>query len=246
MSSNLLEAMLLDSNFGSSSESVLSGRKNSDKILSISKKENSHVSDNTEDKDSSIYQAVDMLRAKDSASFDDFISMTSKLICLTMDHLPYEVMFLPQDNQDRIVDPEVKTDKVFITYNLVSRVPLREIKPMPREEIVEQCDVSGEERRGTIYGQKYTCEVQFNIFASEYKIANEVMKMFEDMLFTFTGYMKEKGISNILFKQQFTDTDFNIYRKSMSVRNLRYHIETENLLVILSDTVSQVVATGSL
>ena len=117
---------------------------------------------------------------------------------------------------------------------------------MPREEIVEQCDVSGEERRGTIYGQKYTCEVQFNIFASEYKIANEVMKMFEDMLFTFTGYMKEKGISNILFKQQFTDTDFNIYRKSMSVRNLRYHIETENLLVILSDTVSQVVATGSL
>ena len=89
MSSNLLEAMLLDSNFGSSSESVLSGRKNSDKILSISKKENSNVSDNTEDKDSSIYQAVDMLRAKDSASFDDFISMTSKLICLTMDHLPY-------------------------------------------------------------------------------------------------------------------------------------------------------------
>ena len=58
--------------------------------------------------------------------------------------------------------------------------------------------------------------------------------------------MKEKGISNILFQKQFTDSDFNIYRKSMSVRNLRYKIETESLLVILSDKVQNVIANAFL
>ena len=70
--------------------------------------------------------------------------------------------------------------------------------------------------------------------------------MFEDMLFSFTGYIKERGISNILFKKQFTDSDFNIYRKSLSVRNLRYTIETENLIVVMSDRVDQIIASGSL
>lgn len=232
--SNLIEEMLSNSNFSTNRKT---NRKTQDTIVSVIHK--------TKDTDNKIYTAIDMLRAKDSASFDDFIKMTSNLVCLTMDDLEYNVEFIPQDNQDRIIDPDIKTDKVFITYNLVSREPLREIKPMFREEIIEKCDVTGEERRGAIYGQKYKCEVQFNIFASEYKLANEVMKIFEDMLFSFTGYMKERGISNILFKQQYTDSDFNIYRKSLSVRNLRYTIETESLIVVMSDKVDQIITRTS-
>ncbi len=224
--STLIEEMLSNSNFSTN-------RKIQNTTVS--------VITNKKDTNNEIYTAVNMLRANKAASFDDFIKMTSNLVCLTMDDLEYDVEFVPQDVQDRIIDPDIKTDKVFITYNLVSREPLREIKPMAREEIKEKCDVSGEERRGTIYGQKYNCEVQFNIFASEYKIANEVMKIFEDMLFSFTGYMKERGISNILFKKQFTDSDFNIYRKSLSVRNLRYTIETESLIVVMSDKVDQII-----
>lgn len=231
--SNLLEEMLSNSNF-------MYNRDNSNASITQIKKQ---TQDQTERK---IHQAVNMLRADQSASFDDFIEIVAKLICLTMDDLDFKIEFIPQDGQEKIIDPDVKTDKVYITYNLVSRVPLREIKPMPREEIMEKSDITGEERRGMIYGQKYKCDVQFNIFASEYKIANKVMKMFEDMLFSFTGYMKEKGVSNILFKQQFTDTNFNLYRKSMSVRNLRYDIEIENLIVLLSDTVEQVIMQGSL
>lgn len=230
--STILEEMLSNSNF-----STNNNRKSQDTVVST-------ISKNS-DTTNRIYTAVNMLRSNESASFDDFIKMTSKLVCLTMDDLEYDVEFMPQDNQDKIIDPDIKTDKVFITYNLVSREPLREIKPMAREEIREKCDVSGEERGGMIYGQKYNCEVQFNIFASEYKIANEVMKIFEDMLFSFTGYMKERGISNILFKKQFTDTDFNIYRKSLSVRNLRYTIETESLIVVMSDRVDQIITSAN-
>ncbi len=157
-----------------------------------------------------------MLRAEKSASFDDFIEMVSKLVCLTMED--QNVEFLPDENKHVIIAPDMKTDKTYITYRLISRIPEREIKPMAREEIIEPGINKDDERYGLIYGQRFDCIVQFNIFASEYIIANKVMRNFEEMIFSFTGYMKSKGVQSILFKGQSTDSDFDIYRKTMSVR----------------------------
>lgn len=206
------------------------------------------VNKNTAKKDSEqkTHLAVDMMRADKSASFEDFISMVAKLTCLVLEDYEHEVIFIQDENSHMIVNPDQKTDKVYITYKLISRAPHREIKPMIREEIVEQCDKTNESRLGEVYGQRFSCEVQFNIFASEYKISNEVMKMFEDMIFSFTGYMKENGVSNILFKKQLTDTDYDIYRRSMSVRNLRYHVETEHLIIMFNDKIQSIIAQGNL
>lgn len=190
------------------------------------------------------YKAKNMLRSKASSSFEGFIEMVSKLVCLTMEEMNVE--FLPDENKHVIINPEIKSDKTYITYRLLSRIPSREIKHMAREEIVEPGINKEEERHGIIYGQKYNCLVQFNIFASEYKKANEVMKSFEQMIFSFTGYMKEKGIENILFKGQMTDDDFDVYRKTMSVRNLKYEIQTEDLLAIFKDKIQSIIARGAL
>lgn len=190
------------------------------------------------------YQAKGLLRAEKSASFDDFIDMVSKLVCLTMDDMNVE--FLPDENQHVIISPDMKTDKTYITYRLLSRLPEREIKPMAREEIIEPGANSEEERLGTIYGQRFDCIVQFNIFASEYKTANKVMKNFEDMIFSFTGYMMSKGVQHILFKGQYTDSDFDIYRKSMSVRNLKYEIKIEDLIVVFKDKIESIITQGAL
>lgn len=223
-------------------EDLLSKANGTD-VISLNDKQNTQNSlvDTT-----TTYQAKQMLRAKKSASLEDFISMVSKICCIVMEDLPYEVEFVPDENSFNIKIPEIQINKVYITYKVISRVPRREIKPMQREEIEESTDTQIDARSGSIYGQKYKCEVQFNIFASEYKIANEVMKMFEDMIFSFTGYMKENGIENILFKQQLTDTDYDTFRKTISVRNLRYHVDTENLMVIFSDKIKTVIAQGSL
>ena len=60
--SNLIEEMLSNSNFSTN-------RKTQDTIVSVIHK--------TRDTDNKIYTAIDMLRAKDSASFDDFIKIMS-------------------------------------------------------------------------------------------------------------------------------------------------------------------------
>lgn len=190
------------------------------------------------------YKATNMLRSKGSASFEGFIEMVSKLVCLTMEDMNVE--FLPDENKHVIINPDIKLDKTYITYRLLSRLPNREIKHMAREEIIEPGVNEEEDRSGIIYGQKYNCTVQFNIFASEYKTANEVMKTFEEMIFSFTGYMKEKGIENILFKGQMTDDDFDVYRKTMSVRNLKYEIQTEDLLAIFKDKIQSIITRGAL
>ena len=190
------------------------------------------------------HQAKGLLRADQSATFSNFIEMVSKLVCLTMEDLNVE--FLPDDNQHVIINPDMKIDKTYITYRLLSRTPEREIKPMPREEIIEPGVNEDEERIGTVYGQRFDCIVQFNIFASEYRTANEVMRNFEEMIFSFTGYMMSKGVQHILFKGQYTDSDFDIYRKSMSVRSLKYEIKIEDLIVIFADKVQKIISKGTL
>lgn len=188
--------------------------------------------------------AKEMLRAEKGASFDNFIEMVSKLVCLTMEE--DNVEFLPDENQHVIIDPDIKIDKTYITYRLISRSPEREIKPMAREEIIEPGIDESNKRRGIVYGQRYDCLVQFNVFASEYKTANKVMKNFEEMIFSFTGYMKSKGVQNILFKGQSTDTDFNVYRKTMSVRSLKYEVKIEDLIVIFNDKIQSIISKGAL
>lgn len=187
--------------------------------------------------------AINMLKAEQSASFDDFIAMTSKLVGLTMGK---DVEFVPDENKTIIMHPDIPMNKTYITYNLVSRTPRREAKPTARESIFEDTVDESEARSGVIYGRKFRCHVQFNVFASEYAKANKVLDEFEEMLFAFTGYMKSKGVENIIFDTQLTDTNYDIYRESLSVRNVRYYVDIEKLMVIFKEKVQSVIASGSI
>ena len=86
-------------------------------------------------------------------------------------------------------------------------------------------------RAGYIFGQKYSTIIQFNILACDYKTANAVINNLEDLLFKYTGYFKKNGISEVLFKNQYTDQNLAYYRQSLSVRSLVYEIITEKLFV---------------
>lgn len=181
-----------------------------------------------------------LLTAKRNSSLEDFIEMVNKLVTLTLQEDDLEVEFLPDENQHTLVHPEEKIDKVYITYNVLDRHPNKEIKPTVRETIEESPD-NPNARLGTVYGQRFDCMVQFNIMASEYRIANRIMSKFEDMIFSFTGYMKEQGVGNILFKGQQTDAAFDIYRKSFSIRNIKYYVEIEKMVVIFNESIQEVI-----
>ena len=175
--------------------------------------------------------AKDMQRASKNASLYDFLDMTAKIVDYAMSD--YKVTFLTDEQENILKDPEIPFDNPCISYRVKYRKPKNEYKPIPREEIVE-CDENGNQRMGYIYGQFFDCIIQFNIFASENKTANKVMEKFEELMIAYAGYFKKEGVSEIYFKEQVTDEEYNNFRETLSVRNLRYYVQIDKLTVIFN------------
>jgi hypothetical protein len=186
------------------------------------------------------YQKTDLSvqTADKGADLFELMKMINKLVTLTLKDLKVE--FIPDEGKDVVLIPDQKIDHPYITYKIISRTPDKELKPRPRQEIREVSKDTADERYGEVWGQKFKSYIQFNIFASEYTAAEEVMEKFEELMFLYTGYFKKNGISELLFSQQLTDTDYNIFRQTISVRNLQYYVETEKLRVIFREKIKEV------
>lgn len=185
--------------------------------------------------------AVNMQRAKKDASLYDFLDMLAVIVDYSMSDL--KVKFITDEEEIKLKDPELSFDYPYISYRVISRKPNNEYKPIVREEIVEH-DEHNEQRLGTIRGIGFDCIVQFNVFASENKVANKVMETFEELMLSYAGYFMEQGVKQVYFKEQVRDTDYNNFRDVLSIRNLRYYVEIEKLMVIFNRRISDSILYG--
>lgn len=174
-------------------------------------------------------------KASKSASLNDFIKMVDKLVTLAMP----SVKFVPEEEKVLTTDAMKDFNSPVITYKLISREPKEELKPRVREVISEE-DELNESRLGQVFGQKFKCLVEFNIIASVYTEAEEVMEKFEDLIITYAGFLKKNGVSEILFNKQITDDYYTKYRETLSIRNLIYYVEIEKLTVIFKEKIKDI------
>lgn len=172
-------------------------------------------------------------KAEKSADLRDFIEMVHKIVKKTIP----DVEFMPDEGRRIVIDPDEEIKNPIITFQVISRKTKNELKPRIREdniiENLKRADKKG--RKGEIWGQKFRCIVQFNIFASEYEQADEVMYNFEEAIFLYTYYLKKNGVSEVLFDEHLTDKEYDVYRQNVSVRNLRYCIDIEKLRAVFND-----------
>lgn len=184
-------------------------------------------------------RAAPPLKATKSANLQDFIKMVAKIVGVAL--RDQKVEFIPDEGKRLVVDPGEKLENPYITYKVISRTPKGEIKPRERESLIkENTHRDDEGRQGRVYGQKFKCYVQFNIIASEYNEADEVMSIFEDLILSYTHYFKRNGVAEILFEKHFTDENFDIYRQSVSVRSLQYYVEVEKLTVVFDSEIKDI------
>ena len=182
---------------------------------------------------------AERLRANCGATLDDFIEMVGKLVSKGMKADNAE--FLPDEGARLSVDATKKIDHPYITYDIVSSSPADgEIKPRIREEILESTDDKPTQRIGDMWGQRRMCVVQFNILAPDYKQANKTLKDFEELMFTYTSYLKQKGVQEIIFRERLTDKNWDIYRQSLSVRNIMYNVRVEKLFPMFDSVIADV------
>jgi hypothetical protein len=177
-------------------------------------------------------------QADKKASMFDFIKMINRIVTLTMQDMKVE--FVPEEGRQIITDPIKQIEHPYIAYKVISRVPKGEIKPRFRQEIKEVTDDPTNDRVGEVFGQKFECFIQFDIFASEYSAAEAVMERFEDIMLMYAGHFKKNGVGEIVFKKQFTDETYNQLRQIISIRNLQYYVEIEKLTVIFKEKVKEI------
>jgi hypothetical protein len=175
-------------------------------------------------------------KADKSATLFDFIKMVDKLVSLTMK----DVIFIPDEGKVLQLDAMKKIEKPIISYKIKNREPKNELKPRIRESIVEAAYASEDERLGEVWGQKFKCLVQFNIFTSVYSEAEEVMEKFEELITSYTGFFKKNGVAEIFFQKHYTDEVHEKLRETLSVRNLCYYVEIEKLTVIFREKIKEI------
>ena len=166
-------------------------------------------------------------RAEGNATFEDFIEWVNRLVSKVLKK--YKVEFSADEGSKTKVSATQTLDHPHIQFTIKSRKPKSGFyaKPRIREEFTESSINNSKGRRGTIYSQIFDYIVQFDILASEYTTANAVMNAFEDAMFNYTAFFKKNGVSEILFLQQYTDSEQDIYRNAVSVRSLQYLVSIE-------------------
>lgn len=175
-------------------------------------------------------------KSNKGASLYDFIKMLDNLLELTMP----QVKFIPDEGKVMSLDAMTNFDRPVITYQVINRKPKKEIKPRVRELVEEITDDKNSQRIGEIWGQKFECLVQFNVFASVYSEAEQVMEHFEETIIKHTGFFKKNGVAELIFKEHVTDSHFDTLRESLSIRSLIYYVEIEKLTVMFKEKINEI------
>lgn len=186
--------------------------------------------------------AVNMQRAKANCSLYDFLDMVATVVDYAMSDL--NVQFISDEDENKIKDPAIALERPYISYRVIKRTPLNEYKPTTKEEVIEH-DENNEQRPGELKSIGFKCLIQFNVFASENKVANQVMERFEELMLSYAGYYMEQGVRQVYFKEQNTDVDYNTFRDTLSVRNLIYYVEIEKMMVIFKRRISDALLKGN-
>lgn len=182
-----------------------------------------------------VYGAKNMQRAESNISFYEFIEKLGLIVeneC-EKDH----VKFMPDSEvYKQIEDPEFSVKNPLITFKVISRrlPPNSNYKPMLREELV--INNSGAE----INSMRFDTEVQFNIFASTYKKANELMEKFEYIMYAYSSFLKGQGIVEYHFLGQEEDDKYNLFREKSNILSIVYYVQTERQMVIAKQKIQDV------
>lgn len=169
---------------------------------------------------------LQLIKTNASATLDQFIEMVNRIATKVLKK--HGIIFSPDEGSKTKVSSTETLDQTHIQYKIKSRKPrYNTLKPVPLENFTESTPDGQAVRNGMVYTQKFDCIVQFDILASDYVRANEVMNAFEDAMFNYTAYFKKNGVSEVLFLEQFTDSDLDVYRNHVSVRSLQYKIVIE-------------------
>ena len=182
--------------------------------------------------------APSLMKANGNASLLEFLEMVSLIITNTMDDLHVDCM---PDEKAYVIkdDPVEPINHPIVTFKVNDRRHKDNFGYKPK--LIESVQDDEVGKTAFIYSERYTSLVQFNIMASEYRMAWTVMDRIEDALLSYAETIKGNGIVEYYFNRQYADKYYDTFRNTLTVLNLEYCVETEKLRVIFKENIKDIV-----
>lgn len=117
----------------------------------------------------------------------------------------------------------------IITYELAHRKPsdsIRGIKPRAME-IVPDPDIPN--HKITVYRQWFDCLIDFHVWHKTNREAELLKNQLEDLMLGYSGFFKQKGVSEILFLEENPPDVSTKWRLDIPRRTLRYFVRLEKI-----------------
>jgi len=183
---------------------------------------------------------MDRLRAKKSASFDDFTSLVHQLIKVAWGtEWGTFVQAFPNGRESDDVDLPI------ITYHSKRKRPgvvgngTTEIKPRFRETY--NVTENGKTSAVNVYAQRFDHDVLFEIWAENNVEADKLAVKFEDFMMTYTGYFMQNGVQQIIFLEQTDQTDVMEWKDGGICRSFKYLVRLEKHLEIHQGLITEII-----
>lgn len=132
----------------------------------------------------------------------------------------------------------------FITYSVVSKAPgefksASELKPRYRETIfVEE---KGKQIPIELYGQMFDYRILFEIWADDGDSADELVERFQLFMAQYAGFLKKKGVTEILFDEMTGDEASGKWKTDLIRRRIIYRIRLEEVTQIKCPITEEIV-----
>lgn len=125
----------------------------------------------------------------------------------------------------------------FDVYERVRSASHRSIDPI----FYGYCDDPNDERRKLKqYRTWFDVEVEFKIYHETNKEAAALMEEFEIFLFEYKPYLKERGLSELIFLAELPPTVETRWQRVIPVRTLRYLVRIERVITLRSNKLATI------
>lgn len=131
----------------------------------------------------------------------------------------------------------------IISYRIHNKVPavmgsVREIKPRIRG-IFPDPNNPGEQI--TVFAQRFTYTIDFGLWESNWEKLEKLQKLFEDFMLTWTGVLKDLGVSELLFEEASEDIPrTSVWRQDLVSSHVVYRIDLEETRPINNQVIEQI------
>lgn len=139
------------------------------------------------------------------------------------------------DNPEKVILP-------LISYS----VNLREIasgtspKPTLMDTVIEEVEGSTTGDAYKIYRQLFDCIIEFNFYNSTSKDSTKLMNDFEEIIVTYSGYLKEQGLNEIFFLKEVPSRYSLNYNEKIPMKCCYFYVKLERNRKIRVSTINEI------